>query len=37
MSAGMVLATLAILGPIEARLFHVPHRDDFRNGKIPPE
>ena len=28
-------ATLAILGPIEARLFHPSQRDDFHNGPLP--
>ena len=32
-SALMVLATLSILGPIEERLFHPSHSDDFHNGQ----
>ena len=36
-SSLLVLATLAILGPIEARLFHSPHGDDFHNAKFPRE
>src|SRR3954470_19353750 len=36
-SAVMVLLTLAVLGPIEARLFHTPHADDFHGVKTPRE
>src|SRR3954462_4933936 len=35
--ATMVLATLGVLGPIEARLFHTPHADDFHGVKTPRE
>jgi putative Mg2+ transporter-C (MgtC) family protein len=32
-SAVMVLATLAVLGPIEERFFHPSHSDEFHDGR----